>query len=225
MSQISKPQICLTVFGRTEAELLENLKQAQSLHNFVELRLDYLPSIPLDFLPRLKKEVLGKAIITCRSRQDGGEFAGNDEEQLTILQQANELGFTLVDVDLRLINQLELVEKKSQIIVSYHHFSHTPGYLQLKKILKRMRASRADVYKFACLAQSEKDLRSLYKLLVNQKSDEKLIVLGMGPIGRTSRIVSPLLGGLLTFASLTEATAPGQLSFEELAKAYKALDI
>ncbi len=216
-----KPKICITLAGKTETELLANLVKAQVFHDFVELRLDFLSEVQLEFLFELKKRLKGRSIITCRSKQDGGEFLGSDEEQMEILYHVNNLGFDFIDVDVRLIQQLNLPEKKSRVITSYHNFSHTPGYLTLKKILKKMRASRADVYKFACFTKSPKDLNSLYKLLINKKPSEQLIVLGMGQVGQISRIISPLLGSFLTFASLEESVAPGQLSFEEMRKIYK----
>jgi 3-dehydroquinate dehydratase len=47
----------------------------------------------------------------------------------------------------------------------------------------------------------------------------------MGPSGITSRILSPLLGGYLTYASLGEGkeSAPGQVTVSELTKIYRMM--
>jgi 3-dehydroquinate dehydratase-1 len=50
-----------------------------------------------------------------------------------------------------------------------------------------------------------------------------MIVLGMGHLGKLSRVISPLLGAYLTFASLNTPTAPGQLSLQELQIKYNTL--
>lgn len=261
MPKPSNPQICITLAGKSEAELLENLAEAQKLHDFVELRLDFLPEVRPEFLIELRKKLKGRGVVTCRATRDGGEFQGTDEEQLEILYQASDLGFDFIDVDLRLADKFLAIKnkpdyvsntspleggdpkgrgmsgkqeidnnsvqngEKSKVIASYHHFSHTPGYLQLRKILKKMRASGADIYKFACQVESEKDLHSLYKLLINKKPSEEIIVLGMGKVGQISRVVSPLLGGFLTFASLGDSVASGQFGFEEIQKKYRELGL
>jgi len=223
MSSIFQPRICVSLGEDTLEKLLTTIEQAQSLHNFLEIRADYLKHLNIQDLKKIKQKLTVKAIFTCRSSQDGGQFQGDDAEQIELLLQAVKLGFDYIDVDLRLIKHFNEKFQQTKIIVSYHHFECTPSYLNLKQKLKKMRASVADIYKFACLVKSEKDLLKLYKLLLAKKPDEEMIVLGMGKLGKLSRIISPLLGGYLTFASLHTPTASGQLSLQELQTKYNTI--
>ena len=47
----------------------------------------------------------------------------------------------------------------------------------------------------------------------------------MGPVGKWSRVVAPLLGSFLTFAPFTKkgASAPGQLTVNEVKRLWKML--
>jgi 3-dehydroquinate dehydratase-1 len=58
------------------------------------------------------------------------------------------------------------------------------------------------------------------KILSLYKAPGRLVAIGMGDLGRISRIVAPFLGAEFTYASLNEdvATAPGQISYEKLNK-------
>ncbi len=218
--------ICITLAENDIYRLLCQIERAQQLNDFVEIRADYLPKLDLSVLSKIKTSLSARAIFTCRSVKDGGNFEGTDKEQVELLKTAASLGFEYIDVDLRLINQFKNKLENTKIIVSYHHFTHTPSYLQLKKYLKKMRASVGDIYKFACLVKSKKDLYSLYKILINKKPKEQLIVLGMGKIGQISRLLTPFLGGYLTFASLDDvAVAPGQTSFDNLQQKLKLISL
>jgi 3-dehydroquinate dehydratase type I len=52
-----------------------------------------------------------------------------------------------------------------------------------------------------------------------------LISFAMGPVGALSRVLSPLAGGYLTYASMDETggSAPGQMSVEALRKIYRMI--
>ncbi len=218
--------ICITLAEKDIDKLLHQIEKAQQINDFVEIRADYLSELNHSVLTKIKKNLSAKAIFTCRSVKDGGNFQGTDEEQIAMLKEATDLGFEYIDVDLRLINQFKNKLENTKIIVSYHRFTDTPSYLQLKKYLKKMRASAADIYKFACLVKSKKDLHSLYRILINKKPKEQLIVLGMGKLGQISRLLTPFLGGYLTFASLDDvAVAPGQMSFDNLQQKLKFISL
>jgi len=49
----------------------------------------------------------------------------------------------------------------------------------------------------------------------------------MGPVGALSRVLSPLSGGYLTYASIdeTSGSAPGQMSVEALRKIYRMISL
>src|SRR5262249_32850217 len=55
-----------------------------------------------------------------------------------------------------------------------------------------------------------------------KKGDKKLIGIGMGKEGQVTRILGPIVGSPITYASLEETlmTAPGQFTARELAERY-----
>jgi 3-dehydroquinate dehydratase-1 len=55
----------------------------------------------------------------------------------------------------------------------------------------------------------------------------KLVCVAMGELGKHSRLVSPVFGAFFTFASLDEKrkTAKGQLTIQEMKRAYEALGL
>jgi 3-dehydroquinate dehydratase I len=105
--------------------------------------------------------------------------------------------------------------QNTQIILSYHNFETTPGYRKLREIQARMESFGCHICKFACKINETEDNTNLFRLLTNKTKKDQLIVLGMGNKSKLLRITSPLLGGLLTFATIeNNSTASGQLSFE-----------
>jgi 3-dehydroquinate dehydratase-1 len=60
--------------------------------------------------------------------------------------------------------------------------------------------------------------------LLNKQDDEKMIVVGMGEEGKLTRVVAPLLGSYLTYASNDYSiSAPGQVDIIRLKKLYNEL--
>ena len=53
----------------------------------------------------------------------------------------------------------------------------------------------------------------------------EIIAFGMGPAGKWSRVVAPLMGSFLTFAPFTKkgASAPGQLTVNEVKRLWQML--
>ena len=60
-----------------------------------------------------------------------------------------------------------------------------------------------------------------------QKKGLKIIAFCMGEQGKISRVMAPLLGSYLTYASLNkgEESAPGQLTVKEIKEVFRILKI
>ena len=85
----------------------------------------------------------------------------------------------------------------------------------------------ADILKIVTYARDITNNLALFELLRrSKKDDKKLIALCMGEKGEVSRILSPLLGGFLTFGSLEtgKETAPGQITGSKLKDIYRVCD-
>jgi len=98
-----------------------------------------------------------------------------------------------------------------RVISSHHDFDSTPPAEEIAGILNGM---RGDVKKGAFTVNSLSDLKSLHD--ASRLVEGERILLGMGALGTVTRIRGYALGNELTFAYVSEPTAPGQLSLEEM---------
>lgn len=213
-------KICSVVIGKTLEEFLDNLDMAQQVSNFVELRVDYINDFSINQIDTIKQHVYKENIFTCRSINGGGKFEGSEEELKNIVYKADELQFNHIDIEMSMLNSINFLNKNSKIIGSYHNFNNTPSYDELLNIYKNIkRYDFVDIVKIATNVVNDSDNIELVKLLINKR--DNIIVLGMGEKGKITRIISPLLGGYLTFASINNnISASGQISLGDLIKIY-----
>lgn len=105
------------------------------------------------------------------------------------------------------------------VIMSCHDFEKTPSRAQLIKQFQCMEASGADIVKMACMPNCEDDvfaLMSASKEAAKHKCHVPLISMSMGKLGMVSRVFSQMSDSVVSFASLQQASAPGQLHAEDL---------
>lgn len=178
-----------------------------------------------DDIKKLRKEVKKEAIFTCRTSREGGKYSGSEKSLIELLQTAFNLDFEYVDVELDTLEQHAFYKgSKTKMIVSYHNFSETPPYYDMTKIVDTMKSYNPDILKIATMVQKEQDNYALLKLLTNRLPPQDMIVLGMGEKGKITRILSPFLGGYLTFASTESgASAPGQIPLSDLKNLYNTI--
>ena len=208
--------ICVSLQLETVGEFLEAVEKFP----FAELRLENLQPSDEEVarLFSLKK----KLIATMRP----GPYS--ESERRRILMAAVNAGASFVDIELESDPEfrkdiVRLARKKgSEIIVSYHNHELTPPAGELQKILSRCFESGADIAKIACHAHSLRDSARILGLL---DSPGSVVAIGMGPAGRITRIMAPLLGSPFTYASAEAGreTADGQLDFEKLAMLLREL--
>jgi len=220
-------KICTIVTGNTIDKFLINLKRIQAQACFVELRVDFINNLKLEHIKIIQEKTHKKSILTCRSRLEGGNFQRSEKDRISIIQEALRLKFDYIDIELSAINKINLKNKNKQlkIICSYHDFKKTPSYEKLEEIASKMKKDKkCDIIKVVTMVKKEEDNQKLFQLLLNKDKKQKMIVLGMGEFGKITRILSPLLGGYLTFASLNEIeSAPGQINIAELTKIYNKI--
>jgi 3-dehydroquinate dehydratase-1 len=158
-----------------------------------------------------------KLIATCRP----GKI--KDAERVEMLRIAIESGATYVDLEYEATaeykNDLIDFAHKHQCdaMISYHNYERTPELDELEQIVQNCYSQGADMAKIATHVNVNRDNS---KILSLYKAPGRLVAIGMGDLGRISRIVAPFLGAEFTYASLNDsaATAPGQISYEKLSR-------
>jgi len=200
--------ICVSLSDRKQ---LDTLNVSEKL--MYELRFDLIEGNPEDLVKGLK----GAAgiIATCRP----GKF--NEEEQYRVLKMAILAGVSHIDVEIdaeaayrsRIISMAR--EYGVKVIISWHNYTATPSSDILGSILNECYELGGDLAKIACMVNEPADSARL--LALYQYPGEKVII-GMGEMGKISRIAALMLGASFSFAApeTDEATAPGQFSIEEM---------
>ncbi|MCX8034215.1 MAG: type I 3-dehydroquinate dehydratase, partial [Thermodesulfovibrio sp.] len=71
---------------------------------------------------------------------------------------------------------------------------------------------------------SRDDLETLLLFTLKHKND-KIVTIGMGEKGIPSRIINPVFGSLITYASLKTKSAPGQLLLSDMINIFRTLGL
>ncbi len=220
-------RICVPVVEANTNRARSKYLRAARKGLWAELRLDYLEQPDLK---RLFRSHPGPVIATNRLAAEGGKWAGSEAARRGLLEEALALGADFLDLELAADAawRREVWERRGEakIILSWHDFSGTPETDRLEEILQKMLAQEADVIKLVALAQAPEDNLRLLSLIPQARAaGREIIAFCMGPAGKWSRVVAPLMGSFLTFAPFTKkgASAPGQLTVNEVKRLWKML--
>ena len=214
-----KPRICVAITDKN----ITAIKEVEPFVELFEVRIDLIGEEWRDLAKELKKPW----IACVRSQDEGGNWRGNDTEKIEELTNAVELGAEIVDIELRTHNlkgALPPIKKRATCILSLHELEKTPPLDELKEIVQRQLDAGADICKVVTTAQSFSDNLTTLQL-ITEYPRIKIVSFAMGPLGITSRILCPLVGGYLTYASLKEGkeSAPGQVTVSQLTNIYRMM--
>ena len=219
--------LCAVVMADSISEMLKNISCCKNQTEFIEVRFDYIQNRNQTDLALIQKAVNKNVIFTCRRSDEGGKWNGTEDERLTILNLASKFGF-LVDVELKTLEEetykLSLKSAK-RTLISFHDFKKTPPIAELQKIAGRMNRFHPHIKKIATMVNSKEDEKTLIQLILNKKSDENMCVIGMGALGKNTRILTPLFGSCLSYCTINtnESSAPGQMTCGEMKHIYSLL--
>ena len=218
-----RPKIAAVVVGSAaNAAIKKAVSEGAAL---IEARIDTFRSLDPAALAASLKEIKRSSrlpiILTVRSKKEGGLGDIPGEERLFLFNSLMKFA-DYVDIEASSSGIFKSVIKsakkeRKKVIVSYHNFKSTPGDKKLKKIIESALLSGADTVKVATFVNSPGDLGRLARLF---SLSDRLIVIGMGPLGAASRVFFPMIGSLLTYGSTTGKTAPGQMSIRELKREF-----
>ncbi|HUC28031.1 MAG TPA: shikimate dehydrogenase [Candidatus Acidoferrum sp.] len=222
------PRVCVAVVGSDGNEMVEKAEALVRDNSFLELRLDYLskPGLALAKIKRFTESHPGTVVVaTCRRVASGGKFKGSIASQLDILGKAAAAGCQLVDIELQTARnckpeQLQKLRTRSALILSFHDFRATKN---LDETLEKMLAYPADFYKLVSTATTLSDNVAMIKFLAREGDRHSIVSMCMGEQGIISRVLGVRAGSVFTFgsASAEEATAPGQVTAQELRRVYR----
>jgi 3-dehydroquinate dehydratase/shikimate dehydrogenase len=214
--------ICASLKAATNEELLECLSRSdREPVDLVELRLDGLEEEPL-------VEILVKAsprpvIAACRSRREGGGFAGSAKRRREILRTAVLSGAAYVDAEPA---DLEHVGGRDGLvrIASYHNFVKTPRDIEARAA-KLESAPFADWVKIAVTARTSSDNLKVFGAL--GALGKPAAALAASAVGLVSRILGPRYGSRIAYGSLEKrpGTGASQPTVRQLKELYRVESI
>ena len=188
-------------------------------------------------IARLRALLPGKELLfTIRTQRQGGSFPNDAMAYRQICTWAIHSG-NLDYLDLEDTTPAEdsraLItlahEKGVRVIASYHDFEKTPAVEEILEKLRALRAMGADILKTAYMPTKTSDVAALLLATARFREEDAakhaIITMSMGEIGRISRLVGGAFGSMLTFATVGECSAPGQMPIEAVRAAMAQLSL
>jgi 3-dehydroquinate dehydratase-1 len=209
---LKKPMICAPIVEREFESALQSAKKAIALGaDILELRIDALKNPDPDEIQQLIIDINYPLIATNRIQSEGGSFTGSEDERTSILIKAAEYA-DIVDIELQTDEKMrsKVIKASKSTIISYHDFKKTPSFEELLNVVKKEKEI-GDIAKFTVMPNSNKDTLTVLKVL---SEVQNTIGIAMGDIGKYTRIVAPIFGSPITFASIDKESAPGQLDIK-----------
>jgi len=226
--------ICIPITARTHAGAMRAIGHSTTVADVIELRMDLIHNGRLvELIDQVKAyDPAVKVLVTNRPKAGGD--SSQDRSRIDCLKEAVFLGADYVDMELQtdralreeLIESIDCLRRRTALIVSHHDFQRTPSLRTLKSLFHGCMEAGADIVKIVTWAGSPQDnLRVLGLIADAQREGIGLINFCMGPEGRVSRIVAPMLGSCLSYVSLRKGgeSASGQLTITEMDKIMEIL--
>mmetsp|Transcript_4795 Transcript_4795/g.5919 ORF Transcript_4795/g.5919 Transcript_4795/m.5919 type:complete len:235 (+) Transcript_4795:174-878(+) len=167
------------------------------------------------------------AIVTVRDLKE----AGFTDRRLELVKLGIESGASMVDIEIEapesyrkaIVDYVRQINRKVEIIVSYHNYELTPELEELKRLVDTCFDYEADIAKLATATKSVQDSSRLLSLYADTR---KIVALGMGKQGTITRVAATKLGSPFTFvaASKETLTAPGQLTLDDMKSIMETID-
>ncbi|MFQ5834009.1 MAG: type I 3-dehydroquinate dehydratase [Candidatus Thorarchaeota archaeon] len=221
-------KLCVSLTERTAKKCMEFMSSTEA--DMVEHRLDFMDRI--ERLEEIYRATEKPIIVTCRSRENGGLFDGNEEQRIRNLLMAMAGGASYVDVEIETDSaHLELVREQTSrmecgLIVSKHYHDSTPNEADLLSMVVSLGSAKPDIIKLVTTPKTKDDCRRILRLYDQEnRPNLPLIAFGMGPLGRFTRVCALFLGAPFMYVSQDhgEVAAPGQISLSEMRKILEVL--
>ena len=203
-------------------ETIENLDY--DYVDYIELRLDSIKNlsskIAREIIEDVKEITSIPIILTNRTENEGGLNVLTEEERVKILVDNASL-VEITDIEYFTDEKLrqEVINASNKTIISYHNFEKTPSFGYLDELVKES-FKVGDIPKIALKPNTLEDTYTVLKLLMENKG---IIAISMDTLGSYTRIIAPVMGAPVTYASITEESAPGQFDVKTTVDMIKKL--
>jgi 3-dehydroquinate dehydratase-1 len=210
------PQIVGVIFSPADFQRALRMRKPPDLF---ELRLDRLTNC-IDEVSAASGGLPAPFIVTARAPGEGGPNRLSLRRRRALL-----LDFlpraAWVDVEFRSAHSLEPILRSAAAhhvrrIISFHDFKTTPRGSRLDDIVAGAVSLGADIIKVATRTDTPAQLETLLDFFERKHGAPNVVAMGIGKLGRVSRLELARRGCALNYAHLGSPAAAGQLSIEEL---------
>lgn len=213
--------ICVTIVQESRRLALADMLNAAALGaDLVEVRLDKFEKDAnlAELVAARRKPVL----FTCRRPKDGGEWAGAEDERLTLLRSAVVARADYVEVELDAADQVRPFPGCKRV-VSYTNLTKAPR--DIAGVYAELLGKNPDVIKVTCTAETPEEAWPLVQLL--KKPPVPTVVEARGPAGLMLALVGRKVGAPWTTAAIERGMEayPGQPTVRDLIDIYRYPDV
>ncbi len=221
------PKICIPLTGKNTNSMLDEIIDLNKIdYDLTELRIDFFEDVDdfskvVDLLKKIREIYFKPLLFTFRTKKEGGIHDMSEEGYFELIHMAMESG--LIDlVDIELFSHEDNLkkavafahEKQVKVVMSNHDFHKTPGKDEIVARLVKMQENGADISKIAVMPTCSIDVLELLSATMEVKNNYGFpcITMSMGKLGVVTRLSGELFGSCMTFATVKNTSAPGQIS-------------
>lgn len=208
-------ELCALITGPTFEKAYQQLERALRYAELVELRLDLFPIRPLDDIKCFLNASPFPVLVTLRKKEQGGDYAGTEEERREEIKQILRLSPSYFDLEEE-TNIPFFVEQFPEVSFVISHHSFAPPHPPIEAIYNNLEGGT--YRKVAIVADSSTDALRMLNFARDKKD---LIAIGMGEHGIITRILASLANIPWCYAPMDLHTAPGQIALETLVNVYR----
>ncbi|WP_326716429.1 type I 3-dehydroquinate dehydratase [Vagococcus jeotgali] len=232
----NEPKVCVSLIARNFEELFAEAMRLNALDcDMIEWRADYFMYVnDPHFMKKaayfIRYAIEEKPLIfTFRTLQEGGGQSIDLDYYFELNKVMMETGLVdIVDLEFEM-----LLKKESdvqdfaklhdvKVLMSNHDGGKTPSNQEMLETIYEMREFGADICKLAVMPHDMSDVLRILDVsnhIQTTKPDLTFTLIGMGDIGRLTRLTGELFGSSITYASNGKhMSAPGQLPIGPLRK-------
>jgi 3-dehydroquinate dehydratase / shikimate dehydrogenase len=226
-----KDRICAVVAAPTAREAWQQVRRALKFTRSIELRLDWLQNFSelIGLLAQLQFDrPRATFIATCRRAQAGGKFAGDVPLQAALLRVANRSGCAWSDLEAESLPTMSGIlwqrsRAQDKWILSLHLFRAQQAKKPLVALIRWLEINRKNWgFSATKIAVQCNSISTSLRVLRVARSKHNIIAVPMGDVATPARILALREGSALAYAPVESATAPGQVSLEEIKNLYRA---
>jgi 3-dehydroquinate dehydratase/shikimate dehydrogenase len=207
--------ICISLALESRRMVLADMLTAGRQCDLLEVRLDrFLKAPDVGELIATKRKPL---ILSCRRRQDGGEWDGSEEERLALLRQCVVSKGDYVEIELDVADEVRKFPPAKRVI-TYTNLQETPP--DIADVYAQALTKSPDVVKLVTPARTPEEAWPLLRVLA--KPAVPTVVVGLGSSGIMLSVFGKKIGSPWTYAALGKGmeTYPGQPTVSELNEVY-----